>query len=43
MAHFIYEYSANLPAAEVDLQRLMGKMHTAARATGSIAGSASTS
>lgn len=34
MAHFIYEYSANLPAAELDLQGLMAKMHTAAAATG---------
>ncbi len=34
MAHFIYEYSANLPPAELDLQGLMAKMHTAAAATG---------
>jgi len=34
MAHFIYEYSANLPAEQLDLQGLMAKMHTAAAATG---------
>jgi 5-carboxymethyl-2-hydroxymuconate isomerase len=34
MAHFIYEYSANLPAEQLDLQVLMAKMHTAAAATG---------
>jgi len=34
MAHFIYEYSANLPAEQLDLQELMAKMHTAAAATG---------
>jgi 5-carboxymethyl-2-hydroxymuconate isomerase len=30
MAHFIYEYSANLPAAQLDLAGLMEKMHNAA-------------
>jgi 5-carboxymethyl-2-hydroxymuconate isomerase len=34
MAHFIYEYSANLPAAELDLPGLMEKMHAAASASG---------
>jgi len=34
MAHFIYEYSANLPTEQLDLQALMAKMHTAAAATG---------
>lgn len=34
MAHFIYEYSANLPAAQLDLPGLMEKMHGAASATG---------
>ena len=34
MAHFIYEYSANLPAAELDLPGLMAKMHDAAAASG---------
>lgn len=34
MAHFIYEYSANLPAEQLDLPGLMAKMHTAAAATG---------
>ena len=30
MAHFIYEYSANLPAELLDLPGLMRKMHEAA-------------
>ena len=30
MAHFIYEYSANLPEAQLDLAGLMEKMHNAA-------------
>ena len=34
MAHFIYEYSANLPADTLDLPGLMAKMHTAAAETG---------
>ena len=34
MAHFIYEYSANLPADLLDLQNLMAKMHTIAAETG---------
>lgn len=34
MAHFIYEYSANLPAAGLDLPGLMEKMHTAAADSG---------
>ena len=34
MAHFIYEYSANLPAASLDLQGLMDKMHQVAADTG---------
>lgn len=34
MAHFIYEYSANLPAGQLDLPGLMEKMHTAAAASG---------
>ena len=34
MAHFIYEYSANLPAEQLDLSALMEKMHTAASASG---------
>ena len=34
MAHFIYEYSANLPADALDLPGLMEKMHDAAAASG---------
>lgn len=34
MAHFIYEYSANLPAAQLDMPGLMAKMHAAATASG---------
>lgn len=34
MAHFIYEYSANLPAEQLNLSALMEKMHTAASASG---------
>ena len=34
MAHFIYEYSANLPAAQLDLPGLMEKMHAAAADSG---------
>jgi 5-carboxymethyl-2-hydroxymuconate isomerase len=34
MAHFIYEYSANLPSAELDLPGLMAKMHAAAADSG---------
>ena len=34
MAHFIYEYSANLPVDLLDLQGLMEKMHSAAADTG---------
>ncbi len=34
MAHFIYEYSANLPADLLDLPGLMAKMHQAADASG---------
>lgn len=34
MAHFIYEYSANLPADVLDLPGLMEKMHDAAAASG---------
>jgi len=33
MAHFIYEYSANLPEARLDLQGLMKKMHEKAAET----------
>ena len=31
MAHFIYEYSANLPEDLLDLQGLMQKMHRSTR------------
>ena len=34
MAHFIYEYSANLPAEQLDLPGLMEKMHKAADDSG---------
>ncbi|MEJ2533436.1 MAG: 5-carboxymethyl-2-hydroxymuconate isomerase [Halioglobus sp.] len=34
MAHFIYEYSANLPAELLDMAGLMEKMHSAAAASG---------
>ena len=34
MAHFIYEYSANLPEEQLDLQGLMEKMHNAAADSG---------
>ena len=34
MAHFIYEYSANLPPELLDMAGLMEKMHTAAADTG---------
>ncbi len=34
MAHFIYEYSANLPEAQLDIPGLMEKMHTAAADSG---------
>jgi 5-carboxymethyl-2-hydroxymuconate isomerase len=34
MAHFIYEYSANLPADQLDMSGLMAKMHKAADASG---------
>ena len=34
MAHFIYEYSANLPADLLDLAGLMEKMHAAAAESG---------
>jgi 5-carboxymethyl-2-hydroxymuconate isomerase len=34
MAHFIYEYSANLPAELLDLAGLMEKMHQAAAHSG---------
>jgi 5-carboxymethyl-2-hydroxymuconate isomerase len=34
MAHFIYEYSANLPAELLDMAGLMEKMHDAAAANG---------
>ena len=34
MAHFIYEYSANLPAEQLDLPGLMEKMHKAAEDSG---------
>ncbi len=34
MAHFIYEYSANLPEAQLDLPGLMEKMHNAAADSG---------
>jgi 5-carboxymethyl-2-hydroxymuconate isomerase len=34
MAHFIYEYSANLPAEQLDLPALMQKMHRAAADSG---------
>ncbi len=34
MAHFIYEYSANLPADILDLPGLMEKMHALAAETG---------
>ena len=33
MAHFIYEYSANLPEESLDLQGLMKKMHEKAAET----------
>ena len=34
MAHFIYEYSSNLPADLLELSSLMAKMHRAAADTG---------
>jgi 5-carboxymethyl-2-hydroxymuconate isomerase len=34
MAHFIYEYSANLPEDALDLPGLMAKMHAVAADTG---------
>lgn len=34
MAHFIYEYSANLPKNLIDLPALMEKMHNAAADSG---------
>ena len=34
MAHFIYEYSANLPREQLDLAGLMAKMHDAAADSG---------
>lgn len=34
MAHFIYEYSANLPAELLDMAGLMEKMHDAAAENG---------
>ena len=34
MAHFIYEYSANLPADMLDMPGLMEKMHGAGAASG---------
>lgn len=34
MAHFIYEYSANLPAELLDLPGLMAKMHETAAGSG---------
>jgi 5-carboxymethyl-2-hydroxymuconate isomerase len=34
MAHFIYEYSANLPADQLDMSGLMAKMHKAADTSG---------
>ncbi len=34
MAHFIYEYSANLPEDALDLPGLMAKMHAVAAETG---------
>lgn len=34
MAHFIYEYSANLPGDQLDLPGLMEKMHAAAAGSG---------
>jgi len=34
MAHFIYEYSANLPADQLDMPGLMAKMHQAADESG---------
>jgi 5-carboxymethyl-2-hydroxymuconate isomerase len=34
MAHFIYEYSSNLPEEQLDLQGLMEKMHNAAVESG---------
>ncbi|MDP6290600.1 MAG: 5-carboxymethyl-2-hydroxymuconate isomerase [Arenicellales bacterium] len=34
MAHFIYEYSANLPSETLDLRGLMAKMHHVAAGTG---------
>lgn len=34
MAHFIYEYSANLPEVQLDLPGLMEKMHSAAAGSG---------
>ena len=34
MAHFIYQYSANLPVEKLNMAGLMEKMHTAAAASG---------
>jgi 5-carboxymethyl-2-hydroxymuconate isomerase len=34
MAHFIYEYSANIPAELLDIAELMRKLHTAAADSG---------
>ncbi len=34
MAHFIYEYSANLPGELLDMAGLMAKMHAAAAESG---------
>lgn len=34
MAHFIYEYSANLPSEQLNLPALMEKMHAAAADSG---------
>ena len=34
MAHFIYEYSSNLPEDTLDLPELMAKMHAVAAETG---------
>jgi len=34
MAHFIFEYSANLPRDLLDMPELMRKLHTAAAASG---------
>lgn len=34
MAHFIYEYSGNLPAEQLDLATLMQKMHRVAADSG---------